>query len=208
METKTCNDCGEDKELNEFNKAGKYKDGSVKYKGKCKPCRHIKEKLYRDSSEINRYQELKSRDPDKLKAVKKAEYEKNKDGYLRRSKKRQTEKRDEYLEYQNNRYQENKAEYKNRASIRRTRVEDASLGNIHKSEIIDIYRECESMMDNYDIKYQVDHIIPLQGRFVSGLHVPNNLQILTEAENRSKTNKFDGTYDNESWRKEFKKPND
>jgi hypothetical protein len=37
----------------------------------------------------------------------------------------------------------------------------------------------------------VDHIIPLQGKKVSGLHVLDNLQYLTISDNRKKNNKFD-----------------
>ena len=39
------------------------------------------------------------------------------------------------------------------------------------------------------IRYEIDHVIPLQGKFISGLHVETNLQILTKSANSSKGNR-------------------
>lgn len=53
------------------------------------------------------------------------------------------------------------------------------------------YKEAKRLEELTGIEFQVDHIIPLQGELVSGLHVETNLQLLTRHDNGRKSNKFD-----------------
>lgn len=41
----------------------------------------------------------------------------------------------------------------------------------------------------FGFSWEVDHVIPLQGKLVSGLHTPYNLQVIPRTENRSKNNR-------------------
>ena len=55
--------------------------------------------------------------------------------------------------------------------------------------IAKVYRECAVMRDIAG-PCEVDHIIPLRGKLVSGLHVPANLCILVKNDNRTKGSKY------------------
>lgn len=57
-------------------------------------------------------------------------------------------------------------------------------------KIEEIYAECSRVSKITGVKHHVDHIIPLQGKMVCGLHVHNNLQIITAKENHKKLNKL------------------
>jgi hypothetical protein len=59
----------------------------------------------------------------------------------------------------------------------------AELSPDERSRIDAIYRQRDVVSEWTGLKYEVDHIIPLAR---GGTHHPDNLQLLTEAENRSK----------------------
>lgn len=58
------------------------------------------------------------------------------------------------------------------------------------SKIKSIYKMCRAISKKTEVPHQVDHIVPLNGELVSGLHVPWNLQILPKSDNLSKSNKL------------------
>lgn len=60
----------------------------------------------------------------------------------------------------------------------------------NKEEIEKIYEEAARLRGlGQDV--EVDHIIPLNGKNICGLHIETNLQIITAAENRLKGARYE-----------------
>jgi hypothetical protein len=75
--------------------------------------------------------------------------------------------------------------------VERRKKRDKSLPPwANKKAIREIYFEARRLTASTGIKYEVDHIIPSNHPLVCGLHVENNLQIITEFENIAKSNTF------------------
>jgi hypothetical protein len=88
----------------------------------------------------------------------------------------------------NNRDKKAALEAKRRAAkMQRT---PAWLSKEQLLEIENFYTKAKDLETLTGIQYHVDHIIPLQGKLVCGLHVPWNLQVIPGIDNIKKSNKW------------------
>ena len=129
---------------------------------------------------------------DKILAQNKAWYEASKDKILARSKAYNEANKDKILAQQKEYYEANSAYYIEKAIFRQNLLNKLQRPSWYNSKLVNkIYNKCHKLNKIAGfIKYHVDHIVPLQGKIVSGLHVQDNLKIILASLNRSKSNKF------------------
>lgn len=132
------------------------------YGGQCKCCvnDYLKEKRDAGFYKANR---------EKSNVNSRAHYYKNRDKYKTKQ-----------AEYQ----KENRAKYNSYEAKRRAKLLMATVGWSCQEAIDYIYKQAKQL------GMEVDHVIPLQGVQVCGLHCEDNLQLLTPYDNRSKGNRI------------------
>ncbi len=84
----------------------------------------------------------------------------------------------------------NKGEINARIAARRAAKLQATPPWYDKAAVDSIYALCAIVTKRTGIEHHVDHIVPLTHPLVSGLHCHQNMQVLTESDNCSKSNTF------------------
>ena len=163
---KTCKTCLEAKPESAFYKQSAR--GLLGVRGSCKACDNVKKAQYR---EANR---------DKLLRDKQQDYAKNRDRYLADKK-----------VYR----QENKGAIRALNAARKHVVKLRTPVWLSEDDfwlIKEAYKLAARRTEIFGFQWDVDHIVPLQGTTVSGMHVPWNLQVIPATDNIRKKNKFAG----------------
>ena len=188
-ENKVCTKCAVSKSASDF-----YVDSRRGYlRGKCKECLKQEDKAYRTANPEKKAKQAKQwrvNNPEKWKEVAKRHFVKNRDVMYQRS----AIWREANREYCNQLSREwaknNPSKASANASKRRAKLLNATPVWADFAAIQIEYDLADWCSKTTGIKYHVDHIMPLQGKNVCGLHVPNNLQVIQAMDNLKKNNKF------------------
>jgi len=192
---KTCNKCKTAKETFDFYANKRMKDG---YNTFCKECHKVagraRKKLTRQNPEFKAKElvykkEYRSRTVEQRSAYMKEWHEKNAIAQIEYRKQYRVDNLEYFKTYdQVNKHKLNaKTRKRQAAKLQRTPV---WLTDIDYWMIEEAYELAVLRTTLFGFQWEVDHIIPLQGKAVSGLHTPYNLQVIPMAENRAKNNRY------------------
>ena len=181
---KTCNKCLTSLSFCSFSPDKRNKDG---HQGICRECRA---KVVPT--------------PEKLVEYRQTAYAKNKDSILATNKKwrqenpqyaaarRKTEAYKDYMtEYQKTYRSENRGKLNHLGRLYKEAKACRTPEWADKEAIEAMYILSQKITEITGVAMEVDHIIPLRGETISGLHVETNLQLLPASINRTKSNKID-----------------
>lgn len=147
--------------------------------GECLICTSIRQAKWRKDN------------PERVKAGDKKKYNKRREEALRYSREyrlRFPEKVSHSNAVWRSKNKHKKAHYERRRQARKLNATPPWLTEEHNAWMNEIYRQAKMASETYSTDVSVDHIIPLQGKDVCGLHVPWNLQLTSRSYNSSKGN--------------------
>jgi len=174
---KQCTSCEETKELSLFERDSRKLDGVTR---RCLAC--AKEYKARWNLE-NRERQL---------TLKRKYYQEHKEVFALRSKCWKAQNIEKKRASNRDWNRRNKSLKNLYSFMRRKRHRQATPSWLTEQDymkIASLYILAKNATKLWTVDHQVDHIIPLSGKFVSGLHVPWNLQVLPTDLNRVKSNK-------------------
>lgn len=178
---KLCTKCGVEKPVLSFSKSSKTKDG-LQYH--CKECKLAYQRANpRRAASVKKYYDA-NRDACIQRSI--ASQQKNREYYNAKMREWVAANRERHLQTRRAHYARNSAQDIARVRRRQGRIRDNGLlSQAERAEIDGVYMFCRVFPG-----FEVDHIVPLNGERVCGLHVPANLQALPVRENRAKGNTF------------------
>ncbi len=186
---KVCKSCGVLKPIEHFAKNGK-----CGRHPRCKPCRAAIERERRVllGDDIRRQERDRYHaDRDSKVASIKKYYQANRDAILKRNAGLYQAKADALKERAKNYRQQNPDKVRAWNGTRRALLRKACPPWADKKAIAAIYRQALELEKQTGIPHHVDHIIPLAGAMVCGLHVAENLQAIPASDNLRKGVKCD-----------------
>lgn len=142
-------------------------------------------------------------DPEKSRSYHRAHKQKHHARIMQAEAKRRLRRKDHALAYARQRYAENKeavraatrkweAANPDKVCARTARRKAAKLNATpawaNEAAILALYAEARRLTQTTTIPHQVDHIVPLQGLRVCGLHVETNMRVIPASENSRKKN--------------------